>query len=168
MFRCALSVKFRDFRENNNFRETRKSRKFDLEKLAKLAKISRNTWAFSWVSCFAKILERVSSKTLLISFTGDLFHSIPSPPPPQFYWTINSPSWDRVTFCCYFLLGGGQYQRWSLQPFYLPSSGNSLKSPYFVIFASSFSRRWPTGLRNIKLFSAGACPRLWRLVTGSG
>ncbi len=45
-----------------------KSRKFDLAKLAKLAKVSRNTGAFSRVSCFAKILKRVSSKTLAALF----------------------------------------------------------------------------------------------------
>jgi hypothetical protein len=65
MFCCVLLVLFRDFRENSNFRETRKSRKCDLAKLAKLTKISRKTGAFSGVSCFAKILKRVSSKTLL-------------------------------------------------------------------------------------------------------
>ncbi len=55
------NLHFREFLENFNFRETRKSRKFDL---AKLAKFSRNMETFSRVSFFAKILKRVSSKSL--------------------------------------------------------------------------------------------------------
>jgi hypothetical protein len=53
---------FREFRKNYNFRQTWKSRKFDL---LKLAKVLRNTGAFLRVSCFAKILKRFSSKTVI-------------------------------------------------------------------------------------------------------
>ncbi len=74
MFRCVLLVQFREFRENYNFHETRKLWKCALAKLVKFAKVSRNTWAFSQVSCFAKILKSVLSKTLtaLQIFLSDL------------------------------------------------------------------------------------------------